>query len=204
MSKDTQSPGIRPPLTEEQIRTHTIGALKPLSSRILIVDYDPQWPDLFVREAGRIRAALGCRALPIEHIGSTSVPGLVAKPVIDMLLVITDSADEEMYVPTLEATGYALRIRETKWYEHRMSRGPNTKFNLHAFSLGCQEIDRLLKFRDRLRSNAADRNLYARTKLALAKQEWKYVQNYADAKSVVIEKIIARARVDQKRMKSAR
>jgi GrpB-like predicted nucleotidyltransferase (UPF0157 family) len=168
------------------------------------VDYDPQWPELFMREADGIRAALGCRALRIEHIGSTSVPGLATKPVIDMLLVVTDSADEEMYVPALEATGYVLRIRETNWYEHRMFRGPDTKTNLHAFSFGCQEINSLLIFRDRLRTNAADRNLYARTKRALAKQEWKYVQNYADAKSVVIEKIIARAHVDQKRMKSAR
>jgi GrpB-like predicted nucleotidyltransferase (UPF0157 family) len=171
MSKDTQSHAIRPPLTEEQIRTRTIGALKPMSSRILIVDYDPQWPELFKREADRIRAALGCRALRIEHIGSTSVPGLAAKPVIDMLLVVTDSADEEMYVPALEAAGYVLRIRETNWYEHRMFRGPDTKINLHAFSSECQEIDRLLMFRDRLRSNAPDRNLYARTKMALAKQD---------------------------------
>jgi GrpB-like predicted nucleotidyltransferase (UPF0157 family) len=203
MSKDTQSPGIRPPLTEEQIRTHTIGALKPLSSRILIVGYDPQWPELFMREADRIRAALGCRALRIEHIGSTSVPGLVAKPVIDMLLVVTDSADEEMYVPALEANGYVLRIRETNWYEHRMFWGPDTKINLHAFSFGCQEINRLLMFRDWLRSNATDRQLYTRAKRALAKQQWKYAQNYADAKSVVIEKIIARARRSEKNEASA-
>jgi GrpB-like predicted nucleotidyltransferase (UPF0157 family) len=172
-----------------------------MSSRILIVDYDPQWPELFRREADRIRAVLGSRALRIEHTGSTSVPGLVAKPVIDMLLVLTDSANEGTYVPDLEAGGYLLRIREPNWYEHRMFKGPDTEINLHVFSYGCPEIDRILMFRDWLRSNAADRDLYARTKLALAKKEWKYVQNYADAKIVVIEEIIGRANVDQKRMR---
>ena len=160
-----------------------------MARRILIVDYDPQWPELFAREADRIRAVLGSRALRIEHAGSTSVPGLVAKPIIDMLLVVNDSADEDMYVPALEAAGYVLRIRETNWYEHRMFKGPDTEINLHVFSSGCPEIDRMLMFRDWLRSNAADRDLYARTKLALAQKEWKYVQNYADAKTVVIEEI---------------
>jgi GrpB-like predicted nucleotidyltransferase (UPF0157 family) len=202
MSKEAQTPANRPPLTEKQI--HTIGAMEPLTSRILIVDYSPLWPELFGREADRIRAALGCRALRIEHTGSTSVPGLAAKPTIDMLLVVTDSADEKMYVPALETTGYLLRIRESDWYEHRMFSGPDTQINLHVFSSGCPEIDRILLFRDWLRSNAADRDLYARTKLALAQQEWKDVQNYADAKTVVIEEIIARAFVDRKRMKPAR
>ena len=197
MPEDTWPLVNRPPLTEEQIRTHTIGELKPSSSPILLVDYDPQWPELFGREADRIRAALGNRALQIEHVGSTSVPGLVAKPIIDALLVVNDSADEDSYVPPLEAAGYLLRIRETDWYEHRMFQGPDTGINLHAFSSGCPEIERMLAFRDWLRSNAADRDLYARTKLALAQEEWKYVQNYADAKTAVIEEIIARARVDR-------
>ena len=91
MSKETLPLENRPRLTEEQIRTHTIGELKPLSGRILIVDYDSQWPELFGREADRIRAVLGRRALRIEHTGSTSVPGLVAKPIIDVLLVVADS-----------------------------------------------------------------------------------------------------------------
>lgn len=198
MSKETKPLAIRPPLTEEQIRTHTVGTLQPMSSRILIVEYDPQWPELFRREADRIRAVLGSRALRIEHTGSTSVPGLVAKPVIDMLLALTDSAGEDTYVPDLEAIGYSLRIREVNWYEHRMFKGPDTEANLHVFSYGCPEIDRILMFRDWLRSNAADRDLYAHTKRALAKKKWKYVQNYADAKTAVIEEIIARALADQK------
>lgn len=198
MSKQTHPNDDRPPLAEEQIRANTIGELQPLSGRILIVDYDPQWPGVFEREADRIRAVLGRRALRIEHTGSTSVPGLVAKPVIDVLLVVTDSGDEDTYLPALEAAGYLLRIRETNWHEHRMFKGPDAEINLHAFSFGCPEIDRMLMFRDWLRSNATDRDLYARTKRALANQEWKYVQNYADAKTIVIEEIIARARIDRK------
>jgi GrpB-like predicted nucleotidyltransferase (UPF0157 family) len=198
MSKEAQRLDNRTPRTEEEIRTHTIGELKPLSSRILIADDDPQWPELFGREADRIRAALGDLALRIEHTGSTSVPGLVAKPIIDILLVVTNSADEDTYVPALEAAGYLLRIREIKWYEHRMFKGPDANINLHVFSSGCPEIDRMLMFRDWLRNKAADRDLYARTKLALAQKEWEYVQNYADAKTVLIEEIIARASVDQR------
>ena len=204
MSKETNLRAKRPPLTEEQIRTHTIGALKPLQGRIVIVDYDPQWPSVFEREADRIRVVLGSRALQIEHTGSTSVPGLVAKPIIDVLLVVADSADEATYLPALETAGYLLRIRETNWHEHRMFWGPDTKINLHVFSSGCPEIERTLMFRDWLRDNAADRDLYARTKLALAQQEWKYIQNYADAKTVVIEEIIARARVARERVKPTR
>ena len=113
-----------------------------------------------------------------------------------MLLVVIDSADEDAYVRDLVATGYVLRIRETNWFEHRMFNGPDTEINLHVFSSGCPEIDRMLIFRDWLRCNAADRALYANTKLALAQEEWKYVQNYADAKTAVIEEILARAHAD--------
>ena len=198
MSKYARSLDKRASHTEEEIRAYTIGELKPLSGRIPIVDYDPHWPELFAREADRIRSVLGSRALRIEHVGSTSVPGLAAKPIIDLLLVVADSAEEDAYMKLLGTVGYALRIREPNWYEHRMFKGPDTDINLHVFSSGCAEIDRMLIFRDRLRSNAADRDLYACAKLALAQKEWKYVQNYADAKTAVIEEIIARAGPDRK------
>lgn len=160
------------------------------------MDYNPHWPELFAREADRIRSLLGSRALQIEHAGSTSVPGLAAKPIVDLLLVVAGSAEEHAYAPALEAAGYVLRIREPHWYEHRMFKGPDTDINLHVFSSGCPEIERMLTLRNWLRSNAADRDLYARTKLALAQKEWDDVQNYADAKTVVIEEIIARARLN--------
>lgn len=113
--------------------------------RILLVAYDPKWPDRYQHAAGRIQEALGARALRIEHVGSTSVPDLPAKPIIDILLVVADSASE-------------------------------------------------MAFRDWLRTNEADRELYARCKRTLAQQEWKYTQNYADAKTPVIEEILSRAR----------
>ncbi len=184
------------PLTEEQLRATTIGELVPLAGPIQIVDYDPAWPRLFEREAERVQAALGDRVLLLEHVGSTSVPGLAAKPKIDVLLVVANSADEPAYVPDLEAAGYILRIREPDWYEHRVFKGPDTDINLHVFSPGCTEIDRMLLFRDWLRSNASDRHLYERTKRELARKDWKYTQNYADAKTSVVEEILVRARGD--------
>jgi GrpB-like predicted nucleotidyltransferase (UPF0157 family) len=105
-----------------------------MSERILIVEYDPQWPELFALEADRIRSVLGARALRLEHTGSTSVPGLIAKPIIDVLLVVSDSADEEAYVPALEAAGYVLRVREPEWFEHRMFQGPDTEIKHNVIS----------------------------------------------------------------------
>jgi len=121
------------------------------------------------------------------------VPGLAAKPIIDMLLVVTNSAHEDTYAPALEGAGYVLSIREDNWHKHRMFNGPDTQVNLHVFSFGCSEIDRILIFRDWLRGDTADRDHYARTKLALAQQEWKCVEDYADAKSAVIKEIMGRA-----------
>lgn len=183
-------------MTDEQIRATTIGEPIPLSGPIQLVDYDPAWPRLFAREADQVRAVLGDRVLLLEHVGSTSVPGLAAKPRIDMLLVVADSGDEPAYVPALEAAGYVLRIRESDWYEHRMFEGAERAVNLHVLSPGCPEIDRMLGFRDRLRRNEADRRLYERTKRELAQQVWAYGQNYADAKTAVVEEVIARARQD--------
>jgi len=160
--------------------------------QIQIVDYDPLWPEVFRREANRIKNLLGYRSLQLEHTGSTSVPGLAAKPIIDILLVVADSSDEPAYVPMLESAGYSLRIREPNWHEHRMFKGPAADINLHVFSSGCPEVNRILSFRDRLRSNAADRDLYERTKRDLAQKEWVDVQDYAAAKTTVVEEILAR------------
>lgn len=189
----------RQPMTEAEIRASHVGELKPLAQPIEIRDYDPEWPHLFEREAARVRAALGERVLMLEHVGSTSVPGLAAKPRIDMLLAVPDSSDESTYVPALEAAGYRLVIREPDWYEHRVFKGPDTDVNLHTFTVGCPEIDRMLLFRDWLRTHPEDRQLYERAKRDLAGKDWKYVQNYADAKTEVVEGIIARATQAKKR-----
>ena len=180
--------------SEEQLRAALVGGAPPSSGPVVLVPYNPEWPRLFEREAERIRGALGECALQVEHVGSTSVAGLAAKPVIDIVLVVPDSADEATYVPALEAAGYVLRLREPDWFEHRLFKGPESNVNVHVFSPGCPEIERMLLFRDWLRSNESDRALYQRTKRDLAQKEWKYVQHYADAKSAVVEEIIARAR----------
>ena len=157
------------------------------------MDYDPLWPRLFQRESDRIRAALDVRALQIEHTGSTSVPGLAAKPVIDILLVVVDSANESEYAPALEGSGYRLHIREPDWHQHRMFKGPDTDVNLHVLSHQCPEIERMLTFRNWLRISESDRDLYERTKRELARKQWKNTQSYADAKTAVIERIMSRA-----------
>jgi GrpB-like predicted nucleotidyltransferase (UPF0157 family) len=181
------------PLNDEEIQAATIGALQPHAATIHIAEYDPAWPRLYEREATRIGGALGPAALRIEHTGSTSVPGLAAKPLIDIVLVVADTRDEGAYVPPLEAADYVLRIREPDWHEHRLFKGPDTNVNVHTFSDGCTEVERMVVFRDWLRTHDDDRELYESAKRELAAREWKYVQNYADAKSTVVEEILARA-----------
>lgn len=136
---------------------------------------------------------LGNKVLQLEHVGSTSIPGLCAKPIIDILLVVIDSADETTYVPDLEKAGYTLRIREPEWFEHRLFKGPDTDINLHVFSEGASEVTRMLRFRDWLRSNNADRDKYASVKRHLAQRQWRHVQHYADAKSGIVQEIMERA-----------
>jgi GrpB-like predicted nucleotidyltransferase (UPF0157 family) len=146
-----------------------------------------------VRHAAGIRRALGDKALLIEHVGSTSVPGLSAKPVIDIILAVADSADEASYVPPLEGEGFILRIREPDWFKHRLFKAPHPDCNLHVFCAGCEEIRRMLAFRDWLRMQEAERRRYERSKRALAARTWKHVQDYADAKSGIVQEILARA-----------
>jgi GrpB-like predicted nucleotidyltransferase (UPF0157 family) len=178
---------------EARLRAATIGEPQVLDGPVVLAEYDPAWPARFEREAERIRAALGPRVLTLEHVGSTAVPGLAAKPIVDVVLAVADSAEEHAYVPALEAAGYALRIRERDWFEHRSLKPADGAVNLHVFSVGCPEIERMIRFRDHLRSNDPDRELYERTKRGLAAQGWKYVQGYADAKTAIVEEILERA-----------
>jgi GrpB-like predicted nucleotidyltransferase (UPF0157 family) len=180
-------------VSDEELRKVRVGRLTPHNAPITLVEYDAAWPGLFARESARIRALLAGRALYVGHVGSTSVPGLTAKPIIDMLLVVPDSADEPSYLPVLEAAGYVLRIREPGWFEHRLFTGPDTDVNLHVFSRGASEIDRMRRFRDRLRASPDDRDYYARTKRELARRSWRHVQHYAAAKTTVVAEIMDRA-----------
>lgn len=165
---------------------------------IRLAEPDPEWAAQYARQKERIEAALGPRAVQVEHVGSTSVPGLAAKPVIDIVLVVTNSADETGYLPDLAAAGYALQFREPDWYEHRFLHDHNPEVQVHVFTVGSPEVERMLLFRDRLRTRSDELELYQRTKRQLAARRWDYIQDYADAKSSVVEEIISRARADQK------
>jgi GrpB-like predicted nucleotidyltransferase (UPF0157 family) len=169
-----------------------IGGRPRYDAPVRLAEYDQAWPALYAREAERIRRLLGERVLRLEHVGSTAVPGLVAKPIIDVLLVVADPADEAAHVPALQGGGYVLRIREPDWHEHRMLNGPDTDVNLHVHGPASSEIPRMIGFRDRLRAHPEDREHYARAKRELAPLRWRYVQDYADAKTAVVEGILAR------------
>ena len=178
-------------MADEELETGLIGGVE--KREIRIVDYDTDWPKKFETHERVIADALGGSALRIEHVGSTSVPGLAAKPIIDILVVVADSADESAYLPRLEAAGYVLRVREPDWNEHRMFRTPERDVHIHIYSDGCPEIQRNLAFRDRLRRNDDDRRRYEQTKRELAAKEWPDMNAYAEAKTEVIESIIAAA-----------
>jgi GrpB-like predicted nucleotidyltransferase (UPF0157 family) len=159
---------------------------------VTLAEYDPEWSAQYACVERRIREALGARGLVLEHTGSTSVPGLAAKPRIDVTLGVADAADEAAYVPALEEAGFYLRIREPDWHDHRLLRHVHPDVNLHVFTAGSQEIDRMLRFRDRLRAHDDERELYERTKRELAARDWQFTQQYADAKSDVVESILER------------
>ncbi|MDN6526501.1 MAG: GrpB family protein [Tetragenococcus halophilus] len=177
---------------DEYLKKVTVGRRKSHNAPIELVDYNPNWVDLFGKEAKRIKSILDNKVLQLEHVGSTSVPDLCAKPIIDILLVVADSSCESSYVPALESAGYILRIREPAWYEHRLFKGPDTDINLHVFSEGALEINKMLRFRNWLRTNREDREKYAKVKRELAQNTWENVQDYADAKTEIVEEIMKR------------
>ncbi|PFG56607.1 GrpB-like predicted nucleotidyltransferase (UPF0157 family) [Amycolatopsis sulphurea] len=178
---------------EDAIRAAWVGEPPRLGTTVTLAGYDPEWPRLFDREAARLRAVLGDRIVLLEHVGSTSVPGLAAKPIIDILLEVPDSDDEAAYVPLLEGAGYRLVIREPDWEKHRCFKGPDTNINLHVHSPGDGQTPRYLLFRDRLRTHPEELGRYLAKKRELAARTWDYIQNYADAKNDVIDEIIGRA-----------
>lgn len=118
---------------QEYLKQVTIGKISELSGRIELKEYDPAWNALYETERQKICKALNRDGIVIEHVGSTSVPGLCAKPIIDILLLVEDSSDEGSYVPELEKAGYVMRVREPDWYGHRMLKGVEPEVNLHVF-----------------------------------------------------------------------
>jgi len=157
---------------------------------------DPDWPRRYDRLAGRIREALGWRALQLEHVGSTSVPGLPAKPIIDIDLTVADPEREQDYIPALETIGFRLKIREPWWYGHRALRADDPLCNLHVFGFDSPELIRHRIFRDWLRGNPGDRDRYAAAKRQAASEanaRGEHVMQYNARKEQVIREIYHRA-----------
>ncbi len=178
--------------TREERDAAYVGGPPASTGPIVIAEYDPSWPAVFTREEKRIRTVLGATVISVTHVGSTSVPGLAAKPIVDIDLIVASSADEDSYLPALTAAGYELRVREPNWHEHRMFRGAEPPVNLHVFSPGSPETVRHIVFRDWLRTHPDDRDRYADVKRTIATRE-SDVRAYTDAKDEIIDDIYARA-----------
>ena len=180
---------LNTPQTTEEIKGANVDKLKELNSQIFLEKYNEQWPVEYQKQKILILQALSHLKISIEHVGPTSVPGLSAKPIIDIVLEVPDSSNEESYVPQLESKKFKLKIREPNWWEHRMLKNKTNSINLHIFTCDCPEVLKMIKFRDHLRSNISSLKLYQSKKQQLASRTWKYTQNYADAKTEVIKKI---------------
>lgn len=177
---------------ENQHAVAWVGEHAPPSQPILVVEPDPGWPAAYERAAERIVAALGDTIVRIEHVGSTSVPGLPAKPILDIDVQVPDSSAEETYVPALTAIGYRHVLREPWWNGHRMLVPQQGGVNLHVFQEGTPEPLRHLLFRDWLRTHEDDRDLYARTKRDLAIATADHPESYNLDKNAVIDDIYSR------------
>jgi GrpB-like predicted nucleotidyltransferase (UPF0157 family) len=158
---------------------------------VVLADPDPSWPATFERHRLVIGRALGARARRIDHVGSTAVPGLAAKPIVDIQVAVDDPDDEPAFGPALEQAGYELRVREPR---HRMFRTPARDVHVHVWAAGSDDERRHILFRDWLRVDEADRVRYEETKRRLARRRWRDTNYYAEAKSPVIAEIMGRAR----------
>jgi GrpB-like predicted nucleotidyltransferase (UPF0157 family) len=163
---------------------------------IEVTDPDSDWPRQYDDLAGRIREVLGWRVLQLEHVGSTSVPGLPAKPIIDIDLTVADPGREQDYIPALETIGFRLRIREPWWHGHRALRTDQPLCNLHVFGFDSPELVKHRIFRDWLRGNPADRDRYAAAKRQAASEAnaaGEHAMQYNARKQQVIREIYRRA-----------
>jgi GrpB-like predicted nucleotidyltransferase (UPF0157 family) len=182
---DLQPPGADP----------YVPGQKP-STDFAVVPYDPAWPAAYEVIAARLKKALGDAALRIEHVGSTAVPGLEAKPVIDVDLTVADNHDEDAYVPALERLGFTLLIRGYWWYGHRLLIHQNPRANVHIWAPNCPEAARHLIFRDWLREHPGERQRYVDAKHAAAEQihsRHGTTNDYNAHKQAAIREIYARA-----------
>jgi GrpB-like predicted nucleotidyltransferase (UPF0157 family) len=178
--------------TPEQMALALVGEPPGRWKSIVIEEYDPAWVDRFAVAGAALHDVLGDLIVTVEHVGSTSVPGLAAKSIIDIDLSIVDTATESRYIPALEGLGYRLVLREPWWYGHRMLVSSAEDVHLHVWPQGAPEPVRHRLFRDWLRSHPEDRDLYASTKQRLAKDTAAQPGDYNLAKNDVIDDIYAR------------
>jgi GrpB-like predicted nucleotidyltransferase (UPF0157 family) len=178
--------------TPEQAAAALVGAPPKRWESIVISDYDPAWADRFEAARAALRDVLGDRIVDVRHVGSTSVPGLAAKPIIDIDLLLGDAADESRYVPALGTLGYRLVLREPWWHGHRMLVSAAEDVHLHVWPQDAPEAVRHLLLRDWLRAHPDDRDLYASAKLRLARDTADRPGDYTLAKNAVIDEIFAR------------
>ncbi len=158
--------------------------------KIEVVPYDRNWPERFETEKLKIQTALSSKALRVDHVGSTAVEGLPAKPIIDIQLSVADPDDESSFLPELEEQGYVLRVREKG---HRMVRTPELDVHVHICKTGSDWERRHLLFRDWLRTDKQDREAYGNLKEQLASKDWETMNHYADAKGDLIQEITEHA-----------
>ncbi|MBO3083366.1 GrpB family protein [Cellulomonas fengjieae] len=186
---------------EEIVRQHPFDpdgvewVVPPQPGDITVVEYDPTWPATYALLANRVRAALGDDVLALDHVGSTSVPGLAAKPIIDLDLTVADSTDESRYRPQLEAAGFTLVLRERAWHQHRMHLADEPRAHLHVWSPDCPEAVRHLLLRDWLREHPEDREAYAAAKKTAAdrlRQDGGPAIDYNELKAPTIREILYR------------
>ncbi|WP_447136917.1 GrpB family protein [Micromonospora sp. LZ34] len=178
--------------TAEQLAAALVGEAPRTWQSIVIEDYDPAWVDRFAAASSLLNDALRGQIVGLEHVGSTSVPGLAAKPVIDIDLLVEDTTEEDRYLPALERIGYRLVLREPWWHGHRMLVSTAEDVNLHVWPREAPEPVRHRLFRDWLRSHPEDRELYAATKRRLARDTAHRPGDYSLAKNDVIDAIYGR------------
>ena len=154
-------------------------------------DHDARWAQDYLQHRRRILAAVTAVGVDVEHIGSTSVPGLAAKPIVDVVVVVPDITAEEDYLDGLLAAGYELRVREPG---HRLVRTPARDVHVHVYGRGDAAVDEYRLLRDHLRADAGDRALYEGVKRSLLDRRWGDMNAYSDAKDEVIATIKDRAR----------
>ncbi len=163
-----------------------------MTTAVVVVDYDPQWPIVYKKEKAEIVRAIGDEVIAIEHIGSTAVPGLGAKPIIDIMVAVRHLSDADQCIQSLQSIGYEyVPEHEVQIPERRYFRKAHR--HLHMVEPTSDFWRRHLFFRDHLRSHPKVAREYYELKKQLASECGLDRKAYTDAKTAFIQSIVARA-----------